>query len=168
MCMPHWVNSGFIFDLYMSELCCNLNVTTLVTIMTNSRFAISLHILTLLSYMKEKRLSSDYIAKSINVNPVVVRREISNLLKNGLVESTSGRNGGSALAKSPEKIQLSDIYKAVHPTPVLGTMRETPNPKCPVGSQINTHLDLLFDETEQAILKKLKNRTLSDFSSKFK
>lgn len=135
--------------------------------MTNSRFAISLHILTLLSYMRGERLSSEYIAKSINVNPVVVRREISNLQENGWVESSSGRYGGSTLAISAKEIRLSDVYKAVCPTPVLGVMRDLPNPKCPVGNQINDHLGQLFEDTEKAILNSLGKQTLADFFGNF-
>lgn len=136
--------------------------------MTNSRFAISLHILTLLSYMKDERLSSDFIANSINVNSAVVRKEMSTLRENGLVQSSSGRNGGSILARSAEEILISDVYKAVNPTPVLGVKRDQPNPKCPVGSKINEHLGRLIGETEQAIVNRLKTLTLADFSSNFK
>jgi Rrf2 family protein len=117
--------------------------------------------------MKGERLSSDYIANSINVNPVVVRKEISTLQENGLVESSSGRKGGSTLAKSAEEIRISDVYESVNPSSVLGVKRDQPNPKCPVGSQINDRLGELFDETEQAIVKMLEKQTLADFTRNF-
>lgn len=136
--------------------------------MNNTRFSISIHILTLLAYNKEQWLSSEYMAGSINVNPAMIRKELGNLQEYGLVESKTGRYGGSALAKPAEKILLSDVYKAVNPTSALGPMRDQPNPKCPVGNQINKHLKQLHKETERTILSKLNSQTLADFCRNFK
>jgi predicted transcriptional regulator len=44
-------------------------------------------------------MPSDYLAGSINVNAVLVRKELSNLIKNHLVISQEGKNGGYKLAK---------------------------------------------------------------------
>jgi Rrf2 family protein len=134
----------------------------------NSRFSISLHILTLLERFKDELLTSDYIAGSININPVLVRKEISNLKKHGLVESKEGKAGGFSLAKPPGKILLSDIYNAVKQAPVLGVLKNSPNPDCKVGRQINKHLDNLYAEVDEALLQKLGRTTLLDFSKKFK
>lgn len=136
--------------------------------MNNTRFAISIHILTLLANTDERWLSSEYIADSINVNPAMIRKELSNLHKYGLIESKAGRYGGSALAKPADKIRISDIYKAVTPTSVLGTMRDRPNPKCPVGKQINEHLYQLHKETERVIVDKLNGQTLAGFCRNFR
>lgn len=135
--------------------------------MSNSRFAISIHILTLLAYTEERWISSEYIANSINVNPAMIRKELSNLQVHGLVESKAGRYGGSTLAKSAEKILLSDVYKAVNPTSALGNMREHPNPNCPVGNKINKHLNQLHKETDRAVVNKLDDQTLADFCRNF-
>jgi Rrf2 family protein len=135
--------------------------------MNNGRFAISLHILTLMSRSNGELLSSEYIAGSININPVLVRKEISNLRKFGLVESKEGKNGGSALAKPARQIRLSEIYQAVRQTALLGQNKNSPNPKCEVGKQINTHLQDLYEETEQTLIQRLSKTTLADFSKKF-
>lgn len=135
--------------------------------MNNTRFAVSIHILTLLANTEERWLSSEYIAHSVNVNPAMIRKELSNLQEYGLVESKAGRYGGSALAKPSEKILLADIYKAVNPTSALGAMRDRPNPKCPIGNQINKHLNQLNKETERAIVNKLNGQTLADFCRNF-
>lgn len=145
-----------------------LTVTKIITIVNNTRFSISIHILTLLAYTGERWLSSEYMAKSININPAMLRKEISNLREYGLVESKTGRYGGTALAKPAEKILLSDVYKAVNPTSALGPMRDQPNPKCPVGNQINKHLNQLHKETERTILSNLNNQTLADFCRNFR
>lgn len=44
--------------------------------LNNLRFATAIHILILLEKNPEVWMSSEYIAGSINVNPVVVRKEI--------------------------------------------------------------------------------------------
>ncbi|SHL16595.1 transcriptional regulator, BadM/Rrf2 family [Chitinophaga jiangningensis] len=135
--------------------------------MNNGRFPISLHILTLLARAGGNLLSSDFIAGSINCNPVIVRKEISNLRNAGLVESKEGKNGGATLAKAAENIMLSDIYGAVRQSSLLGNSRNTPNPDCAVGRDINTHLENLYAEVEDVLVNKLHGITLADFSRQF-
>lgn len=135
--------------------------------MNNARFPISLHILTLLARESGTLLSSDYIAGSININPVLVRKEISNLRNHGMIESKEGKNGGATLAKPAATILLSDIYHAVQQTSLLGNSRNHPNPDCAVGKQINQHLDDLYKDIEGALLRKLEHMTLADFANKF-
>jgi len=136
--------------------------------MNNSRFAISLHIMTILAEMGEELRSSEWIAGSININPVLVRKEIINLRNHGLVESKEGKNGGSTLAKPATKIFLSDIYAAVKPESILGNSKNNPNPDCRIGRQINQHLDTLYQEIEDTLLKKLGKKTLAEFCKQFK
>jgi len=136
--------------------------------MNNGRFAISLHILTLLAHKAGEWLSSEYIAGSININPVLVRKEISNLREAGLVESREGKNGGTTLALPPSKILLSDVYKAVRQEMLLGRTKNSPNPDCVVGRQINQHLDELYTEVEQTLVQKLGKKTLAEFHKQFR
>ncbi|MFD1140744.1 Rrf2 family transcriptional regulator [Larkinella insperata] len=135
--------------------------------MNSSRFSIAIHILTLLDRAGDERLSSEYLAGSVNVNPVLIRKEISNLRKKGFVSSKEGKNGGSMLAKPANQILLSEVYEAVRESPLLGKNKNNPNPSCPVGRQINTHLDHLFTDAEKALIAKLHQTTLADFSQQF-
>lgn len=135
--------------------------------MNNGRFAISLHILTLLCKSKGEVLSSDYIAGSININPVLVRKEIIQLRKAGYVESKEGKNGGCFLLKRAEEINLADLFKMVYKEPVLSLAKNTPNPNCPVGKAINFNLNELYEEVEQAMLNKLAKTNLAQFCNKF-
>lgn len=134
--------------------------------MNNVRFATAMHILTLLAMQPGELMSSEYIAGSINVNAAVVRKELSNLRNCGLVESKEGKGGGSMLAKPAEQILLSDIYQVVRQSSLLGRSND-PNPACPVGQQINAHLEELYSEAEQALIQKLGKKTLADFSKQF-
>jgi Rrf2 family protein len=134
----------------------------------NGQFQIAVHILTLLNQEPGELISSEYIAGSININPVLVRKEIRNLRNYGLITSKEGKAGGYSLGLSPEKITLGDVYKAVNSNPPLGQAKNLPNPECPVGRQINQHLNSLATDVELAIFNQLNTITLAAFSLKFK
>lgn len=117
--------------------------------------------------MKEGQLlSSEFIAGSVNVNAAVVRKEIKNLRSLEFIDSKEGKGGGYSLGKSAKKIYLSDLYKAISETHLLGKSHN-PNPDCPVGKNINSHLNDLFETVDKEFLKQIKHITLEDFSKKF-
>lgn len=133
----------------------------------NGRFPIALHIMTLLSYTGEQ-LSSDYIAGSLNVNPVLVRKALRDLMAKGLVVSKEGKNGGYLLSRSPATISLSEVYRSVKPEAILGISRNIPNPDCPVGRQITGQLALLYQDIERQLEAQLANQSLAEFCDRFK
>ena len=135
--------------------------------MGDRKFSISIHILVLLATGTEEWTPSDYLAGSMNINPVLVRKELSNLRKHGFIISKEGKNGGSMLAKAADQIQLSDIYKIVSSQTALGNSLASPNPKCQVGRQINKHLHDLNMDAEDFIIAKLSGLTLAGFKNKF-
>lgn len=134
----------------------------------SGRFQIAVHIFTLLHAAGSEVISSDYIAGSTNVNPVLIRKELSHLIKLGLVVSKEGKSGGYLLGKPAEQITMADIYEAVLVTPVLGKARNVPNPLCPVGKQISTYLNHMDNKVHQTIINKLRKQTLAAFSKQFK
>lgn len=136
--------------------------------MNNTRFATAIHIMTLLTESPQDWLTSEWIAGSININPVIVRKELGVLREAGLITSRQGKEGGSQLAKSADSIQISEIYLAVKNTEVLGKKNNNPNAVCPVGKEINNHLKNLFSETDQLVLDFLGNKSLKQFSEQFK
>jgi Rrf2 family protein len=135
--------------------------------MQNSRFSVSLHILTLLARAGNELLSSDYMAGSIQINPVLVRKELVNLRKEGLVSSKEGKNGGFSLSKRGTAIRLSEVYLAVRESSLLNKAKNKPNPYCAVGKQINKHLDTLYEDAENALLTQLRKVTLIKFAQQF-
>ncbi|RYY35471.1 MAG: Rrf2 family transcriptional regulator [Sphingobacteriaceae bacterium] len=135
--------------------------------MNNVRFSTALHILTLHHYMKDELLTSELIAGSMNINAAVVRKELSNLRRFGLISSKEGKGGGTTLAKPATAIRLSDIYNAVRQTSPLGK-KNTPNPDCPVGRQINAALHVVYTDAEEAMINKLSKITLADFCKPIK
>lgn len=136
--------------------------------MSNTRFATAIHIMTLLAKCPEEWLTSDWIAGSININPVIVRKELGILRDSNLVVSRQGKIGGSQIASDPAKIKISDIYKAIKNSEVLGKKNQNPNPVCPIGKCINENLKNLFAETDQLVVDFLGNKNLKEFADQFK
>ena len=140
---------------------------TFVHEMNNTRFATAIHILTLLASEPEVWMNSEWIAGSININPVVVRKELSILNDAGLVISKKGKEGGVKLGKSAKDIHFSEIFKVVNSTDLLGKKNQNTNPNCNIGRQINEKLDILFEKTDRLVLQDLEGQTLEDFALQF-
>ncbi|MBZ4043093.1 RrF2 family transcriptional regulator [Flavobacterium hibisci] len=135
--------------------------------MISGKFAISVHILTLLTKFPNDYLSSEFIAGSMNLNPVLVRKEIANLKAHHIVESKEGKNGGTKLSKAASNISLKEIFEMTFENIGLGYAKNQPNPDCPVGKKINQNLDVLYSEMNQKVCEQLEGISLEDFSAQF-
>ena len=135
--------------------------------MISGKFAITTHILTLLTKFPNDFLSSEFIAGSINSNPVLVRKEIANLKAHHIVESKEGKNGGTKLSVDPAKITLKEIFEMTFETINLGYAKNQPNPDCPVGKKINQNLSSLYTDMNQKVSLQLEGISLEDFSNQF-
>ncbi len=135
--------------------------------MISGNFAITLHILTLLSKFPDEYLSSDFLAGSMNLHPVLVRKEIANLKKHHIVESREGKNGGTKLLIPARDITLDMVFKLTFEKVTLGFSKNDPNPNCPIGKKINQNLQLLYDDINEKINDQLQGISLTDFEKKF-
>lgn len=127
---------------------------------SNSRFAIAVHILTMMAWAKDEPLKSEYVACSVNTNPVVIRRILCALQKARLVVSQTGAGGGSRLARKPGQITLLDIYRAVDAGASFSLHRQPPSDECPVGMNIENVLENILGEVDQAIEGALSKITI--------
>lgn len=143
------------------------NTTTFVINMNNTRFATIIHILTLLAKNPSEWMNSDWIAGSINTNPVIVRKELGVLQEQGWVTSRKGKDGGFILNISSDEITLAELYKVVKNSDVLGKKNLNPNPQCPIGKDINKNLETLFTETDDLVFASLQRKTLKSFMEQF-
>jgi Rrf2 family protein len=128
----------------------------------SSRFVVATHIVTLLAYGKGEAMTSDYIAGSVNTNPVVIRRILALLAAARLVETQEGAGGGVRLAKAAKAITLKEVYCAVESDPLFSLHPQDPNPACPVGGTIQTALESTLDDAELALRKSLASTTVAD------
>jgi Rrf2 family protein len=126
----------------------------------NSRFAIAVHILTLMARAGQEPLKSDVVACSVNTNPVVIRRILCALSKAGLVVSQTGASGGSRLALNPGQITLLEVYRAVDAGDIFAMHPQPPNAKCPIGMNIEGALDKILGEVEQGVERVLEKITI--------
>jgi Rrf2 family protein len=130
--------------------------------MTSSRFAVAVHILTLMAWSDDEPLKSEQVAKSVNTNPVVIRRILCELAHARLVVSQTGSAGGSKLARRPDAITLLDIYEAVECRGVFSLHRHQPSRRCPVGINIETVLGEVLEEVDSAVEHVLTRITIQD------
>ena len=128
----------------------------------SSRFVVAVHVVTLLAHEEGKALTSDYIAGSVNTNPVVIRRILSHLSKAGLISTTEGAGGGTALARAPGKITLAQILEAVEQGEFFVLPRNDPNPLCPVGRCVQTILGQYLDEFKEVMEKAMNRVSVAD------
>lgn len=130
----------------------------------SSRFTLALHIFACIdSFKEEYKVTSDFLAGSTNVNPVIIRKILGQLKSAGLVEVARG-SGGASVAKPLNQITLLDIYNAVECVEdgTLFHFHENPNPKCPVGRNIHLILDDKLLRVQHAMEKELDSVTLQD------
>src|SRR6202043_3087491 len=98
----------------------------------SSKLSVGIHILTIFGLKPGEALTSEFIASSVNTNPVVIRRFLGWLGDAGIVESKTGVGGGWSLLVDPERITLLDILRAVEPkNEIFALHRREPNPDCP-------------------------------------
>jgi Rrf2 family protein len=128
----------------------------------NSRFAVAVHVLTLMAWSDEECLKSDQIAVSVNTNPVVIRRMLCELAGDNLVVSHTGSTGGSRLARNPKQITLLDVYRAVESADAFSLHPKRPNRSCPVGSSIEPVLKDVRTEIDSAIEQVLSGISIGD------
>ena len=128
----------------------------------NCRFAVAVHVASVLALRGGEPATSEWIAGSVNTNPVVIRRILSALAKAGLVSSTRGSAGGSVLAKRPDAISLLDISRAVEEDEGPALHNQPPNAACPVGRGIQPVLVRIIDRAEAAREAVLATTLLSE------
>jgi Rrf2 family protein len=130
----------------------------------STRLPIAVHILLCLDVLGDRRkFTSNVLAGSIGVNPVVVRNVLGRLKAAGFVAVEPGV-GGARLTKDPTEITLLDILNAVEDDASVFCMHEHPSPECPIGRNVHAVLGAELDAAEQAMLDRLASTTLANLA----
>jgi DNA-binding IscR family transcriptional regulator len=132
----------------------------------NSLLAGAVQILCVIAWRGDKGANAELLAKSLNSNPVVVRRILKALESQGLVAIRPGRYGGVELLRSPAEITLEDVYKAVEPDGTLFALRERGNSRCPVNNTMVRSLPTLFDAANVAVDNVLRRTRIANLVEK--
>ena len=122
----------------------------------------AVHVLAVLAYKEGDPVTSSGLAGSVNTNPVIIRRLLLSLQRARLIETRKGAGAGSRLSRSPQRINLAEIYRAVEAPEPFGSPSKKPNAGCPVGNCIRKTLDKVFASAERAMEHDLQKTTLAD------
>ena len=136
----------------------------------SSRFTVALHIFACVDvFMDDYKVTSDFLASSINTNPVIIRKILSQLKGAGLITVARG-TGGITVNKPLEEITFFDVYQAIEPVEngSLFHFHDTPNPACPVGRNIHALLDDKLKAIQDAMEDEMRKYTLSDLKTGMK
>ncbi len=130
----------------------------------SSRFTLAIHIFACIdTFGNEYKVTSDFLAGSTNVNPVIIRKILGQLKAAGLIEVARG-TGGTTVAKPLDKITFLDVYRAVDcvENGELFHFHENPSTRCPVGRNIHHILDDKIVRVQNALENELAAITLAD------
>ena len=123
---------------------------------------IAVHVMALLAYGKGEAVTSEFMAGSVNTNPVVIRRILALLARAGLIETQEGAKGGARLAQPAKNIDLLAIYKAVESGELFALHPQSPNPACPVGCNIQAVLEPTLEAIEATMEATMAKTTVAD------
>lgn len=130
----------------------------------SSRFTVALHIFTCVdTFRNEYKVTSDFLAASINTNPVIIRKILTQLKNAGLITVARG-TGGITVNRPLSEITFYDVYQAIEPVENgdLFHFHESPNLECPVGRNIHRLLDEKLKAIQDSMEGKMKEYTLAD------
>ena len=133
----------------------------------SSRFTVALHIFTCVeAYQENYKVTSDFLAISINTNPVIIRKILGQLKKAGLITVARG-TGGITVLKPYDEITFYDVYQAIEPVEngELFHFHEAPNPDCSVGRNIHALLDDKLKAIQDAMEDEMRRYTLADLGT---
>ncbi len=129
----------------------------------NTRFSVATHALTLLAGLPGDAQSSEVLARSIDVNPVHVRRVLGALREAGLVTSRPGPTGGWQLAQRADEITLADVWNAIRGDRGPLDVHQAAY-ACEVGQSIQAQLEDLDRDLAAAIEHELAQRTVAELA----
>jgi DNA-binding IscR family transcriptional regulator len=165
--LKYFSRSRYIFAFWLLTFSVYLQKLHHGVFMNNdTRLAVAVHILALLSFAGEDYVKSEILARSVHTNAVVIRRLMSRLKKAGLIDVRSGV-GGATLLPPPEKITLLDVYQAVVPKTSACPfyLHQSPNSKCFVGKNIHDALEMPFAKVNHAMRDSLATTTIADIAA---
>src|SRR5260370_23344809 len=111
----------------------------------NSRLASAVHIMSFVAHAGDEGTTSGKIAKSLQTNPVVVRKLLKLLEREGLVALRQGRHGGVSLRHPASGITLGQIYNAVESDSGVLAMSSQVHGGCVLACAMKRMLGPIFD-----------------------
>lgn len=135
--------------------------------LSNTHFAMAVHVLSVLAYQEGRVIGSEDLARSVDTNPSFLRGLIGALRNAGLVETRLGKGGGTMLARPAANITLYDVYLATESQPALTSHECSDRSKCIVAKNMVRLLADVNQRLEGAVEEELQKMTLADLVSQY-
>lgn len=134
----------------------------------NCQFAFAVHVLAVMAGRPDEACSSPWLARTVNTNPVVIRRLLLELAEAGFIRTERGPRGGARLRLAPDRILLGNVLNSIEGTTLFGMHPRRPLSSCPVGCRIETVLDEIHDRAQKALERELNQISLADVLARCK
>src|SRR6266700_3277624 len=105
----------------------------------------AVHIMSFVAYAGDEGTTSEAIAKSLQTNPVVVRKILKLLEREGLVALRQGRQGGVVLRRAASRITRGQLHEG-----------------CVVACAMKRRLGPIFDAANDAVEQALSKTSLAE------
>ena len=135
--------------------------------LSNSHFAMAVHLLCALAWKDGQVIGSEDLARSIGTNPSFLRGLIGDLRDAGLVETRPGKGGGSLLTRPAGSITLHDVYLATESKPALKAHVPDCESPCPVARNMERLLENVNERLEETLEAELKRTTVADLVAEY-
>ncbi|WP_039884170.1 Rrf2 family transcriptional regulator [Achromobacter piechaudii] len=112
-------------------------------------------------------MTSEYLGRVMQTNPVVIRRIMAGLRDQGLVSSEKGHGGGWTLSCDFNAVTLRDIYEALGAPEIFAMGNRSDAPGCLVEVAVNKALDGAFEAAEALLMERFGQVTLAALSRDF-
>jgi DNA-binding IscR family transcriptional regulator len=129
----------------------------------DSRLSGVLHLVLHLA-QRDAPATSEALAKTMDTNPVVIRRVMGGLRDAGYVRSEKGHGGGWSLSCDLADVTLRDVYEALGRPSLLAMGHRTEAPGCLVEQAVNRALGASFDAAEALLLARFAEVTLAQLA----
>lgn len=112
-------------------------------------------------------VTSEALSACMGANPVVVRRALAGLRREGLVRSEKGHGGGWRVARALERVSLLDVYEALGSPALFHQQLRTP-PGCLVAKTAGRTMEAAFGEAAALLERRFASIRLSTLAGEFR
>ncbi|WP_027120156.1 Rrf2 family transcriptional regulator [[Mycoplasma] testudinis] len=135
----------------------------------NSQYALAVHIMLMIAYFHDKKMTSELLAESAGCNPVIIRKTYAKLKSAKLLVTKSGK-GITKLALPPNKITMWDIFSAVEIKEVKDILKtyENKTTENSIGGEIRKLITMHFEKSFEKMKQRMSTITLNNLLEKLK
>ena len=147
--------------LIFEDLFVTLTVTIKYIMSASTKLSAAVKALVYLAKDYPSAKNSVEISEFTGLNASKLRKILSMLVKDGIVDSTSGTTGGFRLIKNPSKIDLQEIYCAIEDRKAFHLdVNKTNGKMSPEAASLNTYFLDLFSTIQVDIEDRMRKISL--------